>query len=257
MQPTKIIASLMLAASLMSCPAQTSPPEITLNGLTTILGDKLAMFRTSGPEGEKSYLIAEGEQQDGIAVLSVNVQTGVVKVNNHGLVQTISICSTPALVSSAAGAASGAAAAKPGGKSPGAMSVANLPAPAGETQPSAGDTASPSGVVLATGGSHSDGSASGNSQTGGSQTGGSQQAGGSPSAASGSGNITDYAVQGYHWWIQEAQKVEQARSATAQQVLDGSIPPYPLTPLTPAGTPAPLIGSGKIFFIYDPMASTD
>jgi hypothetical protein len=51
----------------------------------------------------------------------------------------------------------------------------------------------------------------------------------------------------YVWWYAEAQKIEKTRQETAQRVMAGEWPPEPLTPLTPPGTPAQLIGADSVF----------
>lgn len=50
------------------------------------------------------------------------------------------------------------------------------------------------------------------------------------------------------WWYRGSQQMEAARVATAAAVQRGELPAYPLTPLTPSGTPAVLIGSDQLYF---------
>jgi len=230
--------------------AKTPPPLIILNGLAIMSGDKRALFKTWGPGGGKSYFLAEGEQRDGIEVLSVNIKASTVTVNNHGVVQTISICPTPALPATVIAAPNGAARLKPGGNNPGEAPAANFSVTANETQPSANGQISQSGIALGTGGSRDGGSQSGGSSN-------DNAAASDPADGSSGSMISDYTVQGYHWWTKEAQGIEQARGATAQQVMNGSIPPYPLTPFTPPGTPAQLIGPNRLYFSFDPMAPSN
>jgi len=86
-----------LAAS--AVPAnQPAPPEIKLNGLTTILGDKRALFKARPDYGEPaSYFLAEGQSAGGIQLLAVDIRAGKIKVNNHGVVQVIVLCQPPDL----------------------------------------------------------------------------------------------------------------------------------------------------------------
>ncbi len=78
--------------------AQGPPPEIKLNGLTTILGDKRALFKVRNDSGPvESYFLAEGQSAGAIKLLSVDIRAGKIKVNNHGVVQTVSLCDPPDL----------------------------------------------------------------------------------------------------------------------------------------------------------------
>ncbi len=69
----------------------------------------------------------------------------------------------------------------------------------------------------------------------------------SPEAAA---NSSDSHV--YYWWLQDAKDIEQTRIATAQSVLAGETAPQPLTPLTPPGTPAGLIGVDSVYMEHGP-----
>ena len=104
-------------------------------------------------------------------------------------------------------------------------------------------------------GSSPPGSASNNSDTSGNNASAANDSGTGTSAAT--SGIIDNATQGYHWWVKEAQRIEQARQATAQQVMDGTAQPFPMTPFTPPGTPAQLVGPNKMYFYYDPLAAND
>ena len=285
MKPVEIVAATMLACGLMDCAApavladgqdnsysviakqnpsnlrppspavgefKTPPPIIVLKGLVSILGNKRALLKALGVNGERSYLLSEGEQRDGIRLLSVDIKAGVVTVNNQDAVQTIAICPTPTLL--AAAASGGAAPVRLARDNPTALPLAGFPSAGIETPASAGGQMSQSGIVPGAGGARSDGSQSGGSQSGGSGNG---DAAANDSAGGSGNNITDYATQGYHWWVKEAQNIEQARIATAAQVMNGSVPPYPLTPFTPPDTPARLIGPNKAYFFYDPMAPSN
>ena len=56
----------------------------------------------------------------------------------------------------------------------------------------------------------------------------------------------------YQWWVKEAEKIEQARLETTDRVLAGEWQAYPLTPLTPSGTSAQLIGTNSLFMNHGP-----
>ncbi len=72
-------------------PPRTPPPQIILNGITTILGDRRALFKTLaiGEDKERSYMLAEGQRDGEIELLSVDMREGKIKVNNHGIIQIV------------------------------------------------------------------------------------------------------------------------------------------------------------------------
>ena len=51
-----------------------------------------------------------------------------------------------------------------------------------------------------------------------------------------------------------SKNIEASRIATAALVESGQADPYPLTPYTPPGTPAALIGPGQLYFVPSAMA---
>jgi hypothetical protein len=73
-------------------PEQPPPPptKLTLTGITTILGNKRALLSAQVPNKPQDfYMLAEGQRQDEIEVLEINEAASTVKVNNHGVVQTL------------------------------------------------------------------------------------------------------------------------------------------------------------------------
>jgi len=70
------------------------PPGIYLQGLTTILGRNQVLFKVSmparppQPAGDVSKMLAEGEREDEITVLEINMAERTVKFDNHGTVET-------------------------------------------------------------------------------------------------------------------------------------------------------------------------
>lgn len=67
-------------------------PKLTLNGFTTILGQKL-VFLTEPPTKPgtppQTLMLAEGQAQDEVEAKQIDVDAGVVKVVNHGEEQTL------------------------------------------------------------------------------------------------------------------------------------------------------------------------
>ena len=73
----------------------TPPVKLTLNGITTILGNKRALLHAQIPAHppesakEENYMLTEGQRDGGIEVLSIDEHAGIVKVNNNGLTETL------------------------------------------------------------------------------------------------------------------------------------------------------------------------
>ena len=57
--------------------------------------------------------------------------------------------------------------------------------------------------------------------------------------------------EGEPFWMKASKEFEQLRIQTADAVRSGVNEPIPLTPLTPAGTPAELIGPDQAWFAND------
>jgi len=71
------------------------PPKITANGITLILGATNVLFNVDMPAtggqsgGPKSYMLSEGQREDDIEVVKIDVDAAVVTFNNHGVRQDI------------------------------------------------------------------------------------------------------------------------------------------------------------------------
>jgi len=236
--------------------AQPVPSGIVLNGIAATLGDKRAFFRVSFTAGarEANFMLAEGQSRYGIRLLAVNPQLSTVTVSHEGLTQTISICSTPTLLSTPA---SDIASAPPGNNDvPGVNSGGNALASSDEVQ--AADPPHFAHPVHAAGwGGGQNGSSGGAANNAASGDNGSDN-GSVGSSSGGNGSVgSSFGANGsqehlYQWWVQEAQKIEQARIETAQRVLAGEWQPYPLTPLTPPSTSPQLIGPDSVFMEHGP-----
>jgi len=73
-------------------------PKIQFVGITTIMGGKRAILRVPQPArppepaGERSLMLTEnGPSEEGVKVLEINIAAGSVKINNHGLIQTLDL----------------------------------------------------------------------------------------------------------------------------------------------------------------------
>lgn len=85
-----------------AAPRSTAPapslPKITLTGITTILGQKLVLLKAQPPAPKggqppktESMILAEGQQQGPIKVLSIDVGSGDVKLDNSGTLMTLNL----------------------------------------------------------------------------------------------------------------------------------------------------------------------
>lgn len=79
------------------------PLKITLNGIMDILGRPQALFKvlpegfSNGQARRKFYILGEGQRQDDIEVLHIDMKTGRVVFENHGMIQSIILANTSTL----------------------------------------------------------------------------------------------------------------------------------------------------------------
>jgi hypothetical protein len=230
------------------------PPSANLNGISSFSGEKCAFFIIIpvGQQHELNFMLAEGESRFGITLLSVNVAANSVEIDNRGTKQTLHICSTPDvspaavrwMISQPVGDVGGNI---NGGEEAGAGNIGS------NGRPDDSDGGLNPGAVA--GGSHADGASggnniagNGNSVTGGDGSDDSADAAPHQSAEkNGSDPATALKDQADEYWYQTSASIEESRKADAQLILSGEEDPLPLTPLTPAGTPAGLIGSDALF----------
>lgn len=226
--------------------AQTPPPEIILNGIMTAFGDRSALFKVEPAQaaGKQFYFLSEGEQAGGIELLSVDVKASTIKVRNRGVIQIIALCQPPRLLlipETAAPADSGSinlprnqgylsgngqTGQTVGGKTPG-VAVEQFPSGYAGGAGNLGPPAAGS-------------SAKNNDNTGLQNT-----------STTDTGAADPGTQEGEPFWMKASKEFEQLRIQTADAVRSGVNEPIPLTPLTPAGTPADLIGPGRAWFYND------
>lgn len=224
--------------SLADVNATVSPPDVILNGIMIIFDRKYALFKLPADKG-KCYLLGEGQSDGEIELLSVDDRAGVIKINNHGIVQTIALAKPPASLNAPAATAPGGAPAVAAGNNPQPVWTGGIMSPSPEKNP-ATITApvAPAGYAVVGMGNSQSGSSSGNLPSAGDS--GSQSSGGSNSTTK---------VAPEPWWSVASRNLEAARAATAGLVDSGQAEPFPLTPYTPPGTPASLIGAGQLYFV--------
>jgi len=103
------------------------PPKIFLTGITTLMGNRRALLKTTPPAKpgeppkEKSYMLAEHERLDDLEVVAIDEVAGSVKVTYGGMEFTVNFKDNGA-----------ASVAQPAGPPPGTPGVPGAPAaPAG------------------------------------------------------------------------------------------------------------------------------
>jgi hypothetical protein len=197
-----------------SNPAPVEPPlKITPNGIMSIFGQVKVLFKVAGktPGKEESYMLMAGQAQDDIEVVKIDEKKGVVTFNNHGLEQVLPLAAPGAgSITTAAGGNPGA----PGG----------IPAPGGNFGSSGFNNAFGARI-------------------------GTSAAIGNPSAGSNPNlraiptrnNTFNAASQIPEGMTPEVQTIaiEANRELTKQQVINGDLPPLPITPLTPSDAVGP------------------
>jgi len=205
------------------------PPKVFLTGITTILGNKRALLKTTPPAKpgepakEQSFTLGEGQRDGEIEVLEIDEKAGTVKVNDYGTITTLDFEKNGVKV--AAGVPPppgmpGAMPARPGGIVPGP--AANPFPPAG------GANALPRPMRLPT----AAGAAASPAPGGGMPVYG----GGAPGIIPPGGTTTMQAqpqAQASQFTAeQQFLMVEAERARVQQQGLDRMLPPIPPTPLT-------------------------
>jgi hypothetical protein len=225
---------------------QTPPPQITLNGLTTIFGDRRALFKVQvDSTAKKSYFLAEGQRAGGIELLSVDIRAGKIKVNNHGITQIIALCDPPnlsILTATPESVGGNFAASK--------NSVNNFAS--GDELPSGQTVGSPTAQKIPTGfvAGQAGGASAKNSSGATSSSASSGETGTSDAGADNTSTAPSdtTATKPEPYSLTAAREFERLRIQTAAAVYDGIDEPIPLTPLTPPGTPMALIGPDRAWF---------
>jgi hypothetical protein len=210
-----------------------------------IPGSNWAFFRVtfSGDTSEADFMLAEGQSRYGIELLAVNTPSGTVTIRKQGLTQTLFICQPPVLLATTDSATTSTLLPKDANSVAGGMAST----PGGETHPADAPRFAHPVHAAGWGNNPRNGTADDSANNPVSA----DDASASSTSSAGTGSQTTQ-EQVYQWWTKEAQKIEQARLETAQRVLAGEWPPYPLTPLTPPGTPPTLIGPDSLFMEHGP-----
>lgn len=201
------------------------PPKITPTGITTILGNKRALFkvqlpaRPPEPAKEQSYILTVGQREGQIEVLEIDEIAGSIKFNNYGSIVTLTLEKDGA---------------KPPNTPPAAVPPPGAqPATAGYAPPGANPQGIPGGSSITTIGGAGAGLKSIPTRTlrlpGSSVPGGAPAVGINPQAA----NQENLSRE------EQVILMELERERTRDQVSKGVLPPLPPTPISPGGKVAP------------------
>jgi len=82
--------------------AMTPLPQITVNGIAVISGEKEALYKVMIPNPSpivcyKFYVVGEGKSVDNIKVVKVDTDANVVSFDNHGTIQELQLSAAPKL----------------------------------------------------------------------------------------------------------------------------------------------------------------
>lgn len=216
------------------------PPPLTLTGITTMLGKKLAFLKSAPQPGkpgqppptEQFYTLAEGQQDGDLLVMQIDENVQTVKVNYAGTVSTLDFINNGAKEKAAPVMAAAGQPGQPGGIPAPPMGVApgaSVPAqgnPSRLSLPNRPVRLPAPGAAVTTQGS------SGNpSQYG--------AFGGNVSQTTDTGNYTRTTSRPRMTAEEQAILIEVERERTRNAVAAGQMPPLPPTPLTQAVQPQP------------------
>jgi hypothetical protein len=225
---------------------QIPPLTITLTGITTVLGDQRVLFKTPSPDavGWKQHMLAVGQSEDEIKLVSVDVPSATARFNNHGVLQEVAICKAPSSANVTPASAitapeTDAARMRPAGNFARPQPVMESPDDSPFVRGMAGRNGTGARAAANSGTpANNDNNSVANEPSG---------ANSSPGA---SADAQFALANGDPWWLAGSKLTEQARINSAADVRAGLADPQPLTPLTPPGTPAGLIGSDRAFFTH-------
>ena len=219
MKPIPILA----ASLLLACPGALRADTVELSGLASLFGEKMALLVVypAAKAASLNFTLSEGQSQYGIKLVQVDPVNHQVEIEQDGIKKFIYLSGSPVFTGSAGQGLTGEAGA---GVDPKVL-AAYLNGNDEVERIKAGNP----GVTFSGGGAKAGADNVNDTGTG---------AGAVLSSAT-TGGTADHSKE---FWYQESLIIEQSRIATAQEVLAGDATPWPRTPLTPASTPAGLIG---------------
>jgi hypothetical protein len=202
------------------------PGPLEVRGLTTMPGLRCAFFHVPAADSNlpPEFMVGEGESRFGIRVIAVDARQARVRIDYAGHLQDLVVLNATNLLPNAS--VNGPA---------GNQSAAPLdPATAGENSTAENLAEERQALALV------------RSQL----CAGGRRSGANPNVPAYSNGVDPaqaLQAEANTQWYQEALSMEKSRVADAQAVLAGEQTPWPRTPLTPAGTPAALVGSETLW----------
>jgi hypothetical protein len=262
MKPGLSLATLLL----LSGAGALFADSVELNGITSLFGENTAflVLYSSSQADPISFALTEGGSRYGVRLVAVDFAHRRAEIEQAGETQYLRLCTAPdaALGLDPAG--------KPGwlrGRRLSPQELSQLgrflnedaeaqqiksgtpvvnPVNYGAPYPaSAKSDAAPGSAADAS----SSGSASGSSTGSSMVTSSSSPSGAATGSDAAASAATDYTKQ---YWYVASLGIERNRIATASQVLSGAMSALPRTPLTPANTPADLVGAETFFGSHIP-----
>jgi hypothetical protein len=247
---------------LLSSAASGFADTVELNGITSLFGEKLAFMVLHRLDRNQpvSFVLSEGGSQFGVKLLAVDVLNARVQIEQAGQLQSVRLCSAPAMAMILTKALAEDAGQYPvprqltpqeqtqiqnflsrdqdvsripsGNPIYLGAATANPGSAKSDAAPVNNTANGPDGTVANNGPADPDTAQPPASSPG------------DPTGDTSSSSPVDYTKQ---YWYVTSVGIERNRLATANQVLDGAMEPLPRTPLTPPGTPPVLIGPETFF----------
>jgi hypothetical protein len=248
---SRLLACLLINAAGITGMAAPSP-ALEVSGISSFFGSKSAclIFQQPNALAPHGFLLAEGQSRFGIRLISVNAVSNIVQVENGGQIQFLRLLTARNQASSSIS--------ETAEYQEFMAHLENIPSHALQADDSV-DMSKMNNTALNNIEINGNGMSGAqkidnlgmnqNSPAGGNGVNASQN---SPASLNGSNPAAALKDQSSATWYQDSARMEKNRMATASSVLAGEMEPWPLTPLTPAGTPANLIGDDAIYANHIP-----
>lgn len=248
-----LMAALMALAA--GAPAMAAPvPALELNGISSFFGSKSAclIYQQPNPLAPHGFMLDVGKSRFGIRLICVDAVSNIVQIENNGQIQFLRLCPAPdrpwPTISPAPGTAEYQELLARYGNDPGQVLLPDASVDISKMNNTALNNPGFSGNGMSTAQkTPADSHDPGMNQNSPSDGNGADARQESPARLNGPNPAAALKDQSSADWYQDSASMEKHRLETAQSVLAGEMDPWPLTPLTPAGTPASLISDDAIY----------
>jgi hypothetical protein len=217
-----------------------APVPVELNGIANFFGVRQAFFILP-QAGSDNFALSPGETKNGIKLIAIDAVANLVQIENAGQRQSLRICRAPDLTASVVGASRW-----PAGHTLTDLFSTNNDDVIDPNQPGnpGFGTLPPLAGVAAAQAKKSSADANGSNPVADKAASQNEK---SPADGNGPNPAEQLKSHANEDWYQDSLSIEQSRQSTIQEVLAGQMTPWPLTPLTPAGTPANLISHDGMY----------